>query len=476
MNRNAYQIAGSTAGRFSAIAQLGSLLQGFQFAPKENNGVYLQPSNVANSFHVFYPLGKDGNIGRILMSNGYSNILHYTDAGTNTGLKYVNAVTNGSFTAPGKSTYTTTIGDTISLTFTGTRISFYSYRSDLGGLWRFRIDGGSWFDVSVYRASATYVTETLATDLEYGEHTVEGEFMGDDPLNIPSGGAGTGRGYVCLHPATTGTDIVYKSFRYSDYKDFNIGAIADTSGFNTHFTDSSTATEFAWSVKKYGSVVVSDWIPEHGVVDATTLITQTLTADGNAVDIGTVLDGNRKFATKHNEIKLYQKFYGHCSNEISEELVEIEMTHTFTYKGVQVYFKTTALQDIHFTNSYSGMLSMVNQNFDNMIVNGTEYAATKTDGSDTIIPYTNNIRYAINTRKTGVDDEVKSVYGIEFITGKQNYKNIFLKHTDITTQKLYPTFKDGGSKMDAGTVTEWKFNYYLNMIDDAYNYVANRLL
>lgn len=92
--------------------------------------------------------------------------------------------------------YTTTKGSTFSAIVKGPNICLKSVKAVNGGMWRFTIDGGNPIDVSCWNATSVIPAYlTIATGLTDTYHTVVGTFIGDDPAHVPSGGAGTGRGY-----------------------------------------------------------------------------------------------------------------------------------------------------------------------------------------------------------------------------------------------------------------------------------------
>jgi|GEM_PF-4767892 len=103
----------------------------------------------------------------------------------------------GTFSLSGANSWTTTPGDTISGSFSGTGFRFYTRTDTNGGVWQFVIDGGAPIDVSVWSDPAVDSSNpTTAIDvvsgLEAGEHTFTATFTGADPNHAPSSGPARG--------------------------------------------------------------------------------------------------------------------------------------------------------------------------------------------------------------------------------------------------------------------------------------------
>lgn len=107
-------------------------------------------------------------------------------------------------TGSGVNYYTTTVGDSMSFSFTGTGFAFNHYADNRGGLWRFVIDGNTTKDISTYGVGGNRKTEVI-TGLSNTEHTVVMTFLGQDPANP----ATTPRGWYDYSSAEPRTFEIY---------------------------------------------------------------------------------------------------------------------------------------------------------------------------------------------------------------------------------------------------------------------------
>jgi hypothetical protein len=443
------------------------------FAPTEEFGIYIQPaSTILNNYHIFHPINKTGDVAVYSIRPNYNPILRIFAAGIHKGYKAVNPTTSGTFTA-GKTAYTTTANNTISLTFTGTSVTFYSFTDDRGGMWSFSVDGGAAVVKSTWAASGSYLKQLIATGLTYGEHTIVGTFTGADPDHAPTGGIA--RGWVCLDTTTSGEYYFYKGIYYQNYQDFNYVLSDAGINYDIKCMIDGAINEYAFSVRKNGSATAYTFIPDHAAAAATVRFTDEATQkfiylDGVAMSYATNAGG---LATKYSEIKYTQEYIGFNENDPAQDLISVSEIMTFNYQGVKQEHTITALQDLESSICYGSMLPNANVNFDNMIVDGVEYLCTATDGSYTDLPSPAAWKNAISTKKSGTGEEMKVVLGMESVVNQNS--GLRLVYTSATMHKLY-TILNELTVIPTGMTYTFKTNYFINKIDDAYTYAALKLL
>ena len=170
----------------------------YQYVSSTANNLFRIWSPVNRRFAQFWEINKQDE----------DESFEITASSVGTGLaeyfKLSQGTTSGTFTNYGtaNTAFTTQIGATISITFTGTGIRLMHYATTNGGEWSFVVDGGSPVIISCYNASDIQRLQTIATDLSYGSHSVVGTFIGNGAV-----------GYVSANgAATTGYNVEYKSF------------------------------------------------------------------------------------------------------------------------------------------------------------------------------------------------------------------------------------------------------------------------
>lgn len=271
--------------------------------------------------------------------------------------------------------YTLEVGATFTTTFTGNGIEFRHLEDLRGGVWRFVVDGKPelTLDYSTYGTSVATKSAMLFEFLPNGEHTIVGTFMGDDPLNPPSSGAGTSRGWVY---GSTGTWELFET-KYSFTKEVEVFKMTSNK-------------EFAIAVTPTGATT-AQWIPEHNSVGTAFAIKQEVYFDNKLQTEWT----NQTNYYQYNSVQVIQKMYGkHPEN--ANNLIEFTTIHTFNADGVFTKTKINVLQNITINTGYALMCPVHFPFTDKMmtslgnaygIVSTVDYASTDLSENDKALSY-----------------------------------------------------------------------------------------
>lgn len=331
--------------------------------------------------------------------------------------------------------YTTVIGDTFTATSTGERIDFNFYGDDRGGVWSFVVDGdtGNAVEVSTYRSVASAYTETVFSGLTNTAHTIVGTFIGDDPLNPPSGGTGTSRGWVWY---SNGTNTL-KTLRAYAVTMVNSRDIELLEGFSNK--------EFAVSIRPAGATEAHQFVPMHsGIGTAFEKTPKRIVLDGTEIDPFSFTTG---FFQPCNSLVVSQSVYGRHSEYPSNNLIEVNTTVSINKKGIASISGTVeVLADIDINAGYFMMCptdaaatTKATTSLNNV------YDTTIADGSKTyLVPEMDRVRSVLFTSEVNGDVAVAVVYDNISETLRQNGDGKFphnlmcwIEHRDSGIQKLY---------------------------------------
>lgn len=290
-----------------------------------------------------YAFRRDGADDYITLMEGSLGTVNELNTVVNT---KNNETESGTFTklnAPNY--YTTTIDNWIAATFIGTKISFLSYANNQGGLWEAILNEGKVdekrVNISVYSATAVPIKEQVLFDnLDPKKHTIKMVFKGDDPANVPSGGAATSRGWY-LYGGTRAQDVDRTFNIYGDT--FNITKTVDA-------MYSYSNKEFAISARPAGSTAIFEFVPEHNAVGTAFNLQDTvLLVDGKQVTwkTGNYYNGE--------VVQLIQKVKGVHTSDTANPMMEIITYHTIKNGVVSVSVKVKVLRDIEIDTGYGLM-------------------------------------------------------------------------------------------------------------------------
>ena len=342
----------------------------------------------------------------------------------------------GWVTPVGNAHYTTNTGDTFTTTVTGERIDFNFYADDRGGVWSFVVDGdtGGAVEVSTYRSVASAYTETVFSGLSNTAHTIVGTFIGDDPLNPPSGGTGTSRGWVWVSNSGASTLYTYRTYKAEMVNSRDIELLE---GFSNK--------EFAVSMRPAGTSGAYHFVPMHSSVGtAFSASPLRIVLDGSEVDPFSYTTG---FFTQCNSLQVAQSVYGRHPDYPADDLVEINTTVSINKNGVAtINGSMTVLEDIDIDAGYF-IMCPVDTAATTVALTSlyNEYDTTISDDSKTyLVPERDRVKSVVFTSSVNGDCGVAVSYDSIHETLRQNSDGkwpfnlmCWIEHRSSGIQKLY---------------------------------------
>lgn len=252
--------------------------------------------------------------------------------------------------------YTSTVGNKVTYTFTGTSITIRFYADAKGGVWKASIDDNFIKNVSTnlgaYNTSnslgANVFEINIANDLENEQHTLTLEFLGQDdkyPTTSP-------RGWLRMKTATSKPVYDFDTFVIIDKE-------PPKSEIQNALWDSNK--EFAFQVD-FGDR--KEWIPEHnstGTLKLSDEGSQRLLIDNKEYNISKPMN-----EISFTEVKILQNLYG-VHPQTEEKFAEFLITATITSRGVKFNTKVIWLKETTIGSGYVNMFT-VNPNFSTEII------------------------------------------------------------------------------------------------------------
>ncbi|MCK5600596.1 hypothetical protein KAR91_01935 [Candidatus Pacearchaeota archaeon] len=367
----------------------------------------------------------------------------------------------GTFITTTSNSYTVTVNDTFDFTFRGTGFIFPHFADDRGGVWRFEVDGAIVAEISTFSSSliTTKIVEVVK-GLPERDHSVVATFLGDDPLNPPSGGGGTSRGwfkydYLAGGDITSATlisveDLIYKSGQGRDIlsqnsiNDFAIHAIRDDDPASTrtwvpaHGAETGAARDITTEVYLDGVLVDSD--PSISLPDPVT------------VEEVQVLNLYKAFNTL-DVAGTYPLWIGYINLKVNKNGLEI--THTIELQG-----------DVDIDVGYVTMLASDSDHVDTALFNqGEKIKPLSAIDLNTTVRVLNNSGCFVDQGTGGndiavaVDCNLREVQrqGDERIIPKES---IFLQQRASTIMKMYWKFAEN-EILDQANVYRVQNKYFI---------------
>ncbi|WP_415287226.1 BppU family phage baseplate upper protein [Clostridium perfringens] len=335
--------------------------------------------------------------------------------------------------------YATKPGDTMTKKFIGSKIDFFTFGDNRGGIWEFIIDNDEKNKVilSTWKETPGVIpARTIFEDLDYKEHTLLATFKGDDPEHIPSGGSGTSRGWTYCND---GENAINSFYIYK--KTLNVNEVV-TPLFGT------SNKEFAFEVRKSGTNNPFHFCPYHDAVTAFKIEEPIFKINEENVELktGDVYENIKDFSITQ---RIYAK-----NPESEDRLAEITTITSFKDDGtVTVDGKYKALTDLDIKSAY-GIMWVLDANFNTKIVSSInkEYIT-----SDTHVG--NNLILEEESDKT-----------TSFASISEDYKNIV---TAVTFNNPKNTLRSGlGGKIKNPTWIEYRNSTLTKLYQQVYGKTA----
>lgn len=380
---------------------------------------------------------------------GYENYIlnKKVEVGEKTINENYSQITSGSMTyTTGTNHYTTQIGTIITHEFIGHTISFRSNTNSFGGMWKASIDGKEVKRISVF-GNGTLKNVTIAENLSNTSHTLELEFIGQDPENPVS----TPRGWIRFDEA-------------SDFKTFTIlrTTIVDEEIRPANFTINFSNKEYAINVRDVDGTVSTEWFPSHSGIITTFKgadYVKELLVDGNKVSLEQA-SGNIAFKKAEFIQKVEHKLTGDTS-------ARMECTFIVTFEDNKVYndIKFKWLKDSEVTSGYVMQMPFNAEWFDFVVSDKFEQI-----NKDTINTGTSTHFEDLTSKEfTGLSNNTDGknyIYRMVINELSEPFKEIKLAHRDSSIQKLYPQ-NYLYTKKSAGTIDHVRGYYEYAVIPQA---------
>lgn len=447
-------------------------------------GVYYQyvGSTANNLYRIWSPINRQYAQYWEINEQDEDDSFELTASSVGTGLaeyfKLSQGTTSGTFTNYGtaNNAFTTQVGATISLTFTGTGVRLMHFANSSGGDWSFVLDGGgSPVIISCYNATDIQRLQTIFTGLSYGSHTIVGTFVGNGTYGFVSANAS----------ATTGYNVEYKSFwiEGSDSPNYCFDrAIIKTSdrplkwALNSggHYNLSYVAIKTGGNPDDARAIPVHGANPPGAATFANLTTDRYLKADGGSdiIDTQTIYG----LATHADQIVLYQKYKGHSFTFPSDQLIELAETWTFDQTGFKSHHDLELLQSQYSTVAYAPMMPIMYANATTLLYpTGHELDLTQDySAQNYFVTPENFVGDLVTVNKTGTDFFKSLVFAYklndthEALQLDTDYNQVvFVRTLPGTIQKVYPT------QFSQTTVLPFSFSYEvkfsMGLIPDAYN-------
>ena len=370
--------------RLDMLAKLGVEEKGANLVEKMLAGVpirgmYIRGTN--NGFNIGIGMSADlksvveyrfryNTDNVLLLRGGYSGVESNTANG-------VPVTLTGTFTTSNASqSYTTAVGAKFSFSFTGRSISFDSLTDNRGGVWQFTLSDGQQKRVSTWSSTSKSRRIMLFEGLLYDTYQCVAEFLGDDPINAPTGG--TSRGW--LRYSTDGSQYSVRVGRVS--------MINEATQQDVIHADS--IPDFAISARPASAAYSSVWVPQHGSTSGvSTDVLIKVIVDGETIvsTAGGKLDGSFR---ECETVEIIQSFNAKNPNGSDGTLWQHWISHSISKHDPRLRIKNRLeiSQDTKLGASYFAMLPGNSGYVERLLFNDrTEISPVPADDSDVFFGY-----------------------------------------------------------------------------------------
>lgn len=352
----------------------------------------------------------------------------------------------------------------------GSDVRFHTYRDNRGGSWEVKITGPSsvTVNVSTYAASAAYNTAgaTVLTNLRPGTYTAALKFLGDDPLNVPSTGAGTARGWLTNFDSAANSASAVMFDVYAPFRQINKDTLVKP----------ASNMDFAMEVKPAGGPTL-EYIPYHGTATAFQADAPVY-LDGDAViDLAGMASGQYRALAG---FELVQRVYGRNASSGATNLIDVATSQTIRPTGqVTVNGRWKALADIELGDNYVMMLPASMAVFDRLVSSiGNGYANNAgLIGTVTALAAENDTAAGylfLSSTNKAIVAAARFNNPLETIRRGKTSKpadalKAFLQHRDSSIVKVYNRPYSAGTAIPAGTVHRFGGDYIYAALTGAYD-------
>ena len=415
--------------------------------------------NEVTNRHMTNVFAKNANDDYFILSESYVGDTTMTELPK----EYVNYTkVSGTIDSQYATHFATEINTKIKAEISGEVIYFRRYGDNRGGVWEFTVDGdvNKKIKVSTFKSTAGTDEVKLFENLKDTTHTIEGVFIGDDPLNAPSGGSS--RAWLPYSENVATTKTFFSRF-------INLNMVREKS-LNTAMSNK----DFALRIRPSGSTGEYHFIPEHNATGTAFKISNAKTLlDDKPLDI---LNMQVSIAYKGKNFKIIQSVHGKYPS--GDNLIRIDNIHAISLDGsVRLMGKVEVLKDIEIQDGYFLMLP-VSTNVATRLKTSryNNYPTIKTDGSRTNLTnekddttsfiFTSSTNTNLYSAMT-VHDPYRSIR-----TGKTDKypvgQTAWIEHRNTSMQKLYQSIYRL-TTVTAGTELNYDGSYISGELDNVHN-------
>lgn len=346
----------------------------------------------------------------------------------------------------------------------GSQLRFHTLKDNRGGVWQLNISGSELdvvLNMSTWSSAAPGAGvhntngDILMNNLRPGTYTVTGTFIGDDPANAPSTGAGNSRGWLANNADSTSSSSHILSV-YSTFRQVNKDKLVKP--------DSNM--DFAIQVKPSGGSTL-EWVPYHGVATAVQADAPVYLDGDVVIDVASMAIGQYRSI---GSFELVQRVYGRNSTSGTTNLIEVATSQLVRANGVvSVNARVKRLANIEVGDNYYMMFPASMAIFDLLVSSSGNSYRNGVDliGTETNLTADNDLSsgYILlsSTDKT-VACAVRYNNPQETIRRNKNNKNpdstkAFLQHRDASIVKVYNRPWAPGTALAAGTIDRFSGDY-----------------
>ena len=305
--------------------------------------------------------------------------------------------------------YVTEIGGKVYLNFYGTGVEFNYYSRTDGGVWRPKIDGKVYQDISTYNVSSKVKSTVISDNLPQTDHILEFEFIGADPNTI-----GTPRGWMRGEDAFV---VTYEGDGIAMVDKFELTATASNK-------------DFAFHVKPRDIEGEEQFFPLHSGNDTTNAVERKLLIDGNVIDMTSSRELTPFKTGSFTEVLESKMTYDTSLRAKGKILWEFKEDRL--YQELEYEF----LKDSMIVNGYVFMIPVQKQYFDYL----------KTDKREVVNQSDADVGISTNFNDLNIETirayftEPHNMYNLEvgIDNRSHDYRRVWLQRRNDSLSKLYP--------------------------------------
>lgn len=384
--------------------------------------------------------------------------------------RFPDLVTTGTFGGTTATPFTSQVGATWTAQFTTTgpdaTVYFSSYTDARGGVWRISLVEAPAVtaDVSTWNATVSVRSDRpILTIPEAGTYTIRGEFMGDDPANAPTNGAGTSRGWLLAADSN-----------------FPLIRVDSVGGVATVQLSPKSNKDFAVSLKPTTGGAY-EFVPYHGTDSEREASAPVYLLDGRRIDVA----GMAANATVQGaSFEIVQNIYGRNSANLSLDLIDLRTKQRITANGVySVEGQWRTLTDVYADEASYVMMMMGNgttfTELDSSLGNAYPNTPAKIGGVTWLEAESDKaVSYALLSEPVS-DQAIAVRYNNPTETVRMGADNkrepsrrVFLEHRSVSTVKLYNRLFGKDVLLPAGWSHRFSGDYFYGRIPAVHDVTA----